>query len=85
MMVYATIIASAGFSRAGIWEYVVRNRQLIDRDVPLATIRNNRIRDLIAPVAFAVSVPLVMINVAFIAVWGIVSLSIVAYRNIAHH
>jgi uncharacterized membrane protein len=84
VMIYSTIIASAGFSRAGIWEYAVRNHRLIDKDVPLAIIRNNRIRNLIAPVAFAVSVPLVIINIAFVAMWGIVPISMIAYRNIAH-
>jgi uncharacterized membrane protein len=83
VMIYSAIIALAGFSRAAIWEYAVRNHRLIDKDVPLVTIRHNRIRNLIAPISFAVSVPLVMINIAYVAVWGIVPLSMVVYRNIA--
>ncbi len=83
VIIYSTIIALAGFSRAGIWEYAVRNHRLINKDVPLTTIKSNRIRNLIAPVTFAVSVPLVMINIPFVAVWGIVPLAMVVYRNIA--
>jgi uncharacterized membrane protein len=82
LIIYSTIIAMAGFARAGIWEYAVRGHRLIDSGLSNDIIKKWRIRNLIAPVTFAISIPLVLINVAFVAVWGIVPFSIAAFRKI---
>lgn len=82
LVAYSSVLASAGFFRASIWEYAARGHRLVDSDLSQELIRKMSIRNFIAPVTFAVSSPLVLINVAFIAVWFVVPISIVAYRKI---
>jgi uncharacterized membrane protein len=82
LVVYSTIIAMAGFFRAGIWEYAARGHRLVDRELSQDLIRKMSIRNFITPITFAISGILVLINVAFVAVWAVVPISIVAYRRI---
>jgi uncharacterized membrane protein len=81
LVIYSTIIAMAGFARAGIWEYAAHGHRLVDKELGSDVIKKWRIRNLIAPVTFAVSIPLVLINVAFLAIWAIVPFSIAAFRK----
>jgi uncharacterized membrane protein len=82
LVFYSTVLSLAGFFRAGVWEYAARGHRLVDSDLSQNLIRKMSIRNFIAPVTFAVSGPLVLINVAFVAVWTVVPISIVAYRKI---
>jgi uncharacterized membrane protein len=82
LVFYSTVIALAGFFRACIWEYAARGHRLIDSDLSQELIRKMSVRNFIAPVTFAISGPLVLINVAFVAIWTVVPISIVAYRKI---
>jgi uncharacterized membrane protein len=81
LVIYSAVLAMAGFARAGIWEYAAHDHRLIDSRLSNDIIKKWRIRNLIAPVTFAISTPLVLINVAFVAVWGIVPFSIAAFRK----
>jgi hypothetical protein len=74
-------MAMAGFARAGIWEYAANGHRLVDSGLSNDIIKKWRFRNLIAPITFAISIPLVLINVAYVAVWGIVSFSIAAFRK----
>jgi uncharacterized membrane protein len=82
LIVYSTVIAMAGFFRAGIWEYASRGHRLVDNELSQDLIRKMSIRNFITPVTFAISGPLVLINVSFVAIWIVVPISIVAYRKI---
>jgi uncharacterized membrane protein len=82
LVVYSSVLAFAGFFRASIWEYAAGGHRLVDSDLSKELIRKMSIRNFIAPVTFAISGPLVLINVAFVAVWAVVPISIVAYRKI---
>jgi len=82
LVIYSAVISMAGFARAGIWEYAVHGHRFVDSGLGTDIIRKWRIRNLIAPVTFVVSIPLVLISAAFIAVWIIVPFSIAAFRRI---
>lgn len=82
LIVYSTVLAMAGFFRASIWEYAARGHRLVDSDLSQDLIKKMSIRNFIAPVTFTISGPLILINVAFVAVWIVVPISIVAYRKI---
>jgi uncharacterized membrane protein len=81
LVIYSSVLAFAGFFRAIIWEYAARGHRLVDSDLSKDLIRKMSIRNFIAPVAFAISGPLILINVAFVAIWVVVPISIVAYRK----
>ena len=82
LMVYAFVIAMAGFARASIWEYAVRGHRFVDSDLSNDTIKKLRVRNMLTPIAFGVSIPLMLINTSFIAVWVIVPISIVIFRKL---
>jgi uncharacterized membrane protein len=81
VIVYSGVIAMAGFARYGIWKYATHGHRLVDSELSSDLIKRLHIRNLIAPITFAVSIPLVFINVAFTAIWGVVPISIVVFRR----
>jgi uncharacterized membrane protein len=81
VIVYSAVIAMAGFARYGIWEYATHGHRLVDSELSSDVIKRLRIRNIIAPISFAVTIPLVFINVAFTAIWGVVPISIVVFRR----
>ena len=82
LMVYSFVIAMAGFFRASIWEYAVRGHRFVDSDLNQNTIKRIRIRNLLTPIAFGVSIPAILINVSFIAIWIVVPISIILFRKL---
>ena len=82
LIVYSFVIAMAGFFRAGIWEYAVRGHRFVDSDLSQNIIRKLRIRNLLTPIAFGVSIPAILINVSFIAIWIVIPISIIIFRKL---
>ena len=82
LMIYSFVIAMAGFFRAGIWEYAVWGHRFVDKNLSQKVIRKLRIRNLLTPIAFGVSIPAIFINVSFIAIWIVVPISIVIFRKL---
>jgi uncharacterized membrane protein len=82
LMLYSFVIAMAGFTRASIWEYAVREHRFVDSSLSKDLIRKVRVRNMLAPIAFGVSIPLVLINTAFIGIWVVVPISILLFRKL---
>ena len=82
LVAYSFVIAMAGFFRAGIWEYAVWKHRFVDSDLSQSIIKKLRIRNLLTPIAFGVSIPAVLINVSFIAIWIVVPISILIFRRL---
>lgn len=82
LVVYSFVIAMAGFFRAGIWEYAVWGHRFVDSDLSQDIIKKLRIRNFLTPTAFGISIPAILINASFIAIWIVVPISILIFRKL---
>jgi len=62
IVLYASLLIGAGLTNAFIWRYASSNHRLLDKEISQRTIRWLWLRSCVAPVIFAVSVLLALIN-----------------------
>jgi hypothetical protein len=62
LIFYAATLGSAGLINLLIWLYATRDRRLVDADLDAGLIRRHRLRGLVAPLVFFLSIPLSFVS-----------------------
>src|SRR5664280_437867 len=62
LIFYAATLGSAGLINLLIWLYATRDRRLVDADLDAGLIRRHRLRGLVAPFVFFLSIPLSFVS-----------------------
>lgn len=81
---YNATIAIIGFSRAGLWSYVSRNRRLIDKTMKQSLIRAEFLRAVLIPAVFVVTMPIAVVAPSIVPFcWALViPLSFIARKRL---
>ncbi len=63
VIVYAALMACAGFMSVAIWAYATHNHKLVNEELGQAAIRRGIIITLISPIVFTLSIGIAFVNV----------------------
>ena len=81
LVFYAATLGFAGLFSLMIWLYATHRRRLVSPDLDEALIRRHRLRGLVAPVVFFLSIPLsaVSMDAAYYS-WLLIAVALIALR-----